>query len=166
MGKIYASGRWARRCVSGQRRPKSFGNTRTRDQAQQAECKSDRNGSPGLAGPTSSEEEKEDEDEDSIEPEIDILNSFFIRDLELAIASLGAGDIPQTLAEYLAEPAYEDRIDLYGDIGRQKIVDVLHPRHLNRGHWLDEPEKCHESDAAVCCKHGDGLDCGIVLVFN
>ena len=94
----------------------------------------------GLAGPTSSEEEKEDEDEDSIEPEIDILNSFFIRDLELAIASLGAGDIPQTLAEYLAEPVYEDRIDLYGDIGRQKIVDVLHPRHLNRGHWLDEPE--------------------------
>jgi AAA domain-containing protein len=93
-----------------------------------------------LASPGYSEEEHQDEDEDSIEPEIDILNSFFIRDLELAIASLRAGEIPQTLAEYLAEPVREDRIDLYGDIGRQKIIDLLHPRDLNCGHWFDKPE--------------------------
>jgi hypothetical protein len=84
--------------------------------------------------------EQEEEDEDPIEPEIDILNSFFIRDIELAIASLRAGDIPQTLAEYLAEPAPEDRIDLYSDIGRQKIIDILYPERLNRGHWFDKPQ--------------------------
>jgi predicted nucleic acid-binding Zn-ribbon protein len=84
--------------------------------------------------------EQDEEDEDSIEPEIDILNSFFIRDIELAIAFLRAGDIPQTLAEYLAEPVPENRIDLYSDIGRQKIIDILHPKRLNRAHWFDKPE--------------------------
>ena len=84
--------------------------------------------------------EQEEEDEDSIEAEIDILNSFFIRDIELAIASLRAGNIPATLAEYLARPIADNRIDLYGDIGHQKIIDVLNPRSLNRGHWFDKPE--------------------------
>ena len=83
---------------------------------------------------------EQEEDEDSMEPEIDILNSFFIRDIELAIASLKVGDIPQTLAEYLAEPVLEERIDLYTDIGHQKIIDILHPSRLNRGHWFDKPE--------------------------
>lgn len=98
------------------------------------------NEAQSLAVPGYPKEWEQDEDEDSIEREIDILNSFFVRDLELAIASLRAGDIPQTLAEYLAEPVREDRIDLYGDIGRQKIIDVLHPKRLNRGHWFDKPE--------------------------
>lgn len=72
------------------------------------------------------------------EPAVDILNSFYIDDLERAICAVRAGAVPAALAAYLTPLAHERRIDLYTDAGRQAIVDMLHPLRGNRGHWLED----------------------------
>ncbi len=72
------------------------------------------------------------------EPAVDILNSFYIDDIERAICAVRAGAVPATLAAYLTPLARERRIDLYTDAGRQAIVDMLHPLRGNCGHWLED----------------------------
>ncbi|MCI2261498.1 DEAD/DEAH box helicase [Xanthomonas indica] len=80
------------------------------------------------------------EDEAAADTEIDILNSFFLVDLEHAIASVQAGAIPEPLRRYLIPLSKQERIDLYTDAGREELLRALHPRHLNAGHWLSDPE--------------------------
>ncbi|WP_426201922.1 DEAD/DEAH box helicase [Pseudomonas sp. TWP3-1] len=86
------------------------------------------------------EADKDDEEEDTLE-ELDILNSFFIRDIERAIEGVSSGNIPLTLAQYLIALPPAQRIDLYSEQGCTAILNALRPRFLNRGHWLAETDQ-------------------------
>lgn len=79
------------------------------------------------------------EDEEEADTEIDILNSFFIKDIERAIASLQRGEQPPALLQYLAEADPSKRIDLYTENGRKALYQALQPQCINPGHWPDEP---------------------------
>ncbi|CAI8919858.1 Superfamily I DNA/RNA helicase protein [Pseudomonas chlororaphis] len=79
------------------------------------------------------------EDEEEPDTEIDILNSFFIKDIERAIASLQRAEQPLPLLQYLGEADPSKRIDLYTDHGRTAIYQALQPQCINPGHWPDEP---------------------------
>ncbi|WP_342237005.1 DEAD/DEAH box helicase [Inquilinus sp. OTU3971] len=86
-------------------------------------------------------EKPADGDDDEIvatDTGIDILNSFYIRDLERAMAALRRGDVPAALAAYLDPPASK-RIDLYSGEGRRAILDMLHPGRLPSARWLRTP---------------------------
>lgn len=82
----------------------------------------------------------DDEEEEALE-EMDILNSFYIRDIERAIQSVRSGNVPLTLEQYLIPLAAEKRIDLYSDEGCAALLQVLRPRFLNPGHWLGSPDQ-------------------------
>jgi len=96
---------------------------------------------PGAEPPTgiADEGDEDDEDDAGAELEIDILNSFFIVDIERAIASVQAGVVPETLRRYLTPLPAAQRIDLYSDAGRARLLQALQPQHLNAGHWLTNP---------------------------
>ncbi|MBW8726609.1 MAG: hypothetical protein JF625_15835, partial [Inquilinus limosus] len=82
-----------------------------------------------------------DDDESAArDPEIDILNSFYIRDLERAMAALRRGEVPAALTAYL-DPPMSERIDLYSGAGRRAIFDMLHPGRQPAGRWLRTPEQ-------------------------
>lgn len=87
-------------------------------------------------------EEPTDGDDEIVatDTEIDILNSFYIRDLERAMAALRRGEVPAALAAYL-DPPTSERIDLYSGAGRRTIFEMLHPARLPSGRWLRPPEQ-------------------------
>ncbi len=78
--------------------------------------------------------------EDS-EPDIAILNSFFIQDIETAINSIKSGQINCALKELLSPLPIADRVDLESPSGRRAICAMLHPDFLNRGRWLSNPDR-------------------------
>ncbi|MGO1076422.1 DEAD/DEAH box helicase [Inquilinus sp. CA228] len=82
-----------------------------------------------------------DEDDGSAEADtgIDILNSFFILDLERAMAAVRQGEVPAALAAYLDSAPAPGRTDLYSEAGRRAILDMVHPRRLPPGRWLRAP---------------------------
>ena len=75
---------------------------------------------------------------DPVEPAIDILNSFYLDDLEQIIRALRGGKLPASLAAYLTPLAQDARIDLYSANGRQALAAMLNPANMNRGHWLED----------------------------
>ena len=75
---------------------------------------------------------------DPVEPSIDILNSFYLDDLEQIIRALRGGKVPASLAAYLTPLAQDARIDLYSTDGRQALAAMLNPANMNRGHWLED----------------------------
>ena len=75
---------------------------------------------------------------DPVEPAIDILNSFYLDDLEQIIRALRGGKLPASLAAYLTPLAQDARIDLYSADGRQALAAMLNPANMNRGHWLED----------------------------
>lgn len=83
------------------------------------------------------EQPADGDDDESIATDtgIDILNSFYIQDLERAMAALRQGGVPAALAAYL-DPPVSERIDLYSRAGQRAILDMLHPRRLPSGRWL------------------------------
>lgn len=83
---------------------------------------------------------EEIESESAIDSEISILNSFYIKDIERAIASLKKGEVNSALVGYLTAIPDKERIDLYTAEGRKHIINCLHPKFLNMGHWLDDKE--------------------------
>lgn len=72
--------------------------------------------------------------------EIDILNSFFAKDIARAIASLKQDGPGAVLQAYLAPLPVQHRLDLYGAQGREEIMRMLAPARLPAAHWLDAPE--------------------------
>ncbi len=98
---------------------------------------------PGGAEPTSRAEPQGPEEEAAGREErgIDILNSFYAKDIERALASLQRGDACPALRAYLTPLADAARVDLYQPAGREYIAAALQPRRLNRGHWFDEPRQ-------------------------
>ena len=85
------------------------------------------------------DDDSEDTDEDA--PTIDILNSFYIEDLESCMAAVARGDTPATLDAYLTPLETSRRVDLYTDGGRRAIVSALHPSKFNAGHWLEDDSR-------------------------
>jgi AAA domain len=86
-------------------------------------------------------ETNDEEEEETEEPELDILNSFFIEDIERVSQWVQLNRIPVPLKQYLSAIAKETRVDLYSETGRQHICDTLLPKNLNRGHWFNKPEE-------------------------
>ncbi|MDR2837851.1 MAG: hypothetical protein LBV49_04670 [Azonexus sp.] len=99
------------------------------------------------------EETDDDEEAEAAadKPTVEILNSFFIEDIERCMESIRTGTgtgtgasasaVPATLQAYLAAGDASRRTDLYGDAGRDAIVRALHPAKTNSGHWPDEPSQ-------------------------
>lgn len=84
-----------------------------------------------------------DEDDESegaeVEQEIDILNSFFAKDIARAIRSLKRQEDCRALKAYFSPVPRDGRLDLYGAEGRAHIRKALSPTRLPAGHWPDEP---------------------------
>lgn len=78
-----------------------------------------------------------EDDDDATEMDIDILNSFYIEDIERAMSALRTGEVP-ILASYLTPLAQDQRIDVYTRDGRRALLERLHPARCNRGHWLSQ----------------------------
>lgn len=85
------------------------------------------------------DDQEDDEDEASAEYDVGILNSFYLEDLERAIAVVRDGVVPEPLRQYLTPIGGDARLDLYSGQGRLGMLDVLHPRNLNRGRWPSPP---------------------------
>lgn len=86
-------------------------------------------------------EADDDDEEDEQLEELDILNSFYIRDIERAIQSVKNGSVPATLLQYLMPLAIEERVDLYSAEGCAALLHALRPRLLNPGRWLTAPDQ-------------------------
>ena len=88
-------------------------------------------------------EHPEDSDSSQVdsEPDIAILNSFFIQDIETAINSTKSGQISGSLKEFLSPLASADRTDLESAYGLRAIWAALHPNCMNRGRWLSNPDR-------------------------
>lgn len=84
-------------------------------------------------------EKPEENDEDEL-PQIGILNSFFVEDIEAAIATVKDGRAPTALRQYLTPLAPSARVDLYSPQGRKHIATTLHPSRMNAGRWFANPE--------------------------
>ncbi|WP_042338212.1 DEAD/DEAH box helicase [Paraburkholderia ferrariae] len=86
------------------------------------------------------EDEADDEGGDTAaeEPTVDILNSFYIEDIERCMTSIRDGDIPETIRAYLTPGDATQRVDLYSDAGHAEIVRALHPTKTNSGHWPED----------------------------
>lgn len=97
------------------------------------------------AAPRKPSESTDDIGEDETAPEeapaIDILNSFYIEDIERCMASVREGNIPATMRSYLTPLDDAKRVDLYTARGRAAIIAALHPRRFNAGHWLEDASR-------------------------
>jgi hypothetical protein len=83
--------------------------------------------------------DEEDEEEDEL-PQIGILNSFFIEDIETAMFVAEAGTMPTALRQYLTPLPKSERLDLYSDQGRQHIWSTLAPDNINAGRWFSNSQ--------------------------
>lgn len=84
------------------------------------------------------EADADDEAEPVPDTEIDILNSFYAKDIERAILAIKTGEISPALLAYLTPVPDSERIDLYEALGRQKLFAGSNPDLLNHGHWLED----------------------------
>jgi hypothetical protein len=87
------------------------------------------------------EEADEEDDIGAGDSEIDILNSFYAKDIERAIVSLANGEDCPALSAYLNPLMDCSRIDLYQSAGRANIGAMVRPNRLNGSHWLDDPSR-------------------------
>ncbi len=110
--------------------------------------------------------DQETDPEEEIEPEIDILNSFYIQDIERTINSVRNGHLPETLRQYLTPRDASERIDLFSEQGREAIFKLLRPEYMNTGHWLADPEHAmsQRQQFAINAMLHQLDDCGIFSV--
>lgn len=88
-------------------------------------------------------DEAEDDEADQSQPsdaDIDILNSFYARDIARAIQSVRQGTTAGLVSAYLSEPDLQKRIDLYTTAGLQRIMEGLEPSKLPSAHWPSDPK--------------------------
>ncbi|KVL28039.1 DEAD/DEAH box helicase [Burkholderia sp. MSMB1835] len=90
---------------------------------------------PDRAAPAEADDDEPDDDAQENAPTVDILNSFYIEDIERGMALVDTGDVPATLRAYMTPGDPGRRIDLYTDAGRAAIVDTLRPEKTNAGRW-------------------------------
>ena len=94
--------------------------------------------------PKASEEAAEsvdDEDEATDESTgIDILNSFYLEDLEEAIRACERGDFHAPLDLYLRAET-DRKVNVYSQEGREAILKQVRPHLMTAGRWLEPPER-------------------------
>lgn len=71
--------------------------------------------------------------------DIDILNSFYARDIAQVIRSVRQGSKAGLVSTYLSKPDIQKRVDLYTPKGLQKILEGLEPSRLPSAHWPADP---------------------------
>lgn len=81
------------------------------------------------------EVEKNDGDDE----DVDILNSFFIKDISRAATLIEKGERCPALEAYLTALPPGERLDLYCPEGQKHILKTISPKYLPTAHWLDEP---------------------------
>ena len=91
--------------------------------------------------PRDSDEAEDDEDGTDDVNEIGILNSFYIDDLEMVMADVAAGRLPEALRCFLTPVPAAERQDLYTAEGRELIARTLEPARMNRGRWPGNAEQ-------------------------
>ncbi|MGI6855328.1 DEAD/DEAH box helicase [Mesorhizobium sp. 1B3] len=96
---------------------------------------------PPMEDEAETEEEEEDPDADADDVRIDILNSFYLTDLEQASASLVQETAGWALRAYLAPGHDIERIDVFSAGGRVHLRDRLQPANLPPGRWPSEPDQ-------------------------
>jgi hypothetical protein len=98
---------------------------------------------PNDPQPERVEDSSEDNDDEAggsdDDIEINILNSFFARDIARAITSVERGEQSPALSAYLTPLPQDNRLDLYSPQGREAILRALSPARLPAAHWLDKP---------------------------
>ena len=82
----------------------------------------------------------EDTDEEGDDDGIDILNSFFAKDIQRVLKSLSANAHCYPLLHYLTPIPVEERISLYTEDGRKHISAKTWPAYLPSGRWLSQPD--------------------------
>ncbi|MEN5300122.1 AAA domain-containing protein [Brucella sp. TWI559] len=93
-------------------------------------CKSDDNASC-----------EQETDEINLLPEIGILNSFYLTDLELAMKQAEAGNLSDTLRDYLTPQGEEDKVHVDTVAGKSQIIEMLQPNRVNLGRWPTDPSR-------------------------
>jgi hypothetical protein len=86
-------------------------------------------------------DDDDEAEDDEAELEIDILNSFFAKDIAKTIRSLERRQDCAALRAYLSPIPKDDRLDLYSSKGLARIRNTLSPGNLPTGRWLDEPDR-------------------------
>ena len=90
-------------------------------------------GAPGQPGEEAAEEiQAENESTDEQVKKNDLLNSFYIRDLERVIAAAQQGQYPEVLRRFLEHQA-EDRVDVERDL--EAVFRLMAPQNLPMGRW-------------------------------
>jgi hypothetical protein len=75
--------------------------------------------------------------ETETDSQIDILNSFFIEDIEKVINDM-VNNTHETIASYINGVKPEQKHDLYIKENSKFIIDKLKPQYLNHGKWLTD----------------------------
>jgi len=89
--------------------------------------------------PVQVDEDDDDEEGNEAELEIDILNSFFAKDIARVIQSLERQEDCAALKAYLSPASKDCQLDLYSAAGRARVRETLSPFRLPKGHWPDAP---------------------------
>lgn len=106
----------------------------------QAAAKSPKPNSPSRGNSKSPSTDNDDPDDDvETDDQIDILNSFYARDIQRVLRSLTSDGLPPPLLAYLAPVPASKQVSVYSEDGGMRIRARLHPNSLPRGHWLGEP---------------------------
>ena len=96
-------------------------------------------GEPKVVGEAA--EEADDEEEAEAESTgIDILNSFYLEDLEEAIRACEAGDSHLPIDLYLRAES-DRKVNVYSPEGGEAILKQLRPHLMTAGRWLETPEQ-------------------------
>jgi len=109
--------------------------------------RTDRDRNAGQTEQSSSVEDEAETGEEEDDPEaeaddirIDILNSFYLTDLEQASASVAQATAGRALRNYLAPGQGIERINIFSAEGRAHLRDRLQPANLPPGRWPSEPD--------------------------
>ena len=106
----------------------------------QAAAESPTPNSPSRDNPRPSSTDNDDPDDDAdTDDQIDILNSFYAKDIQRVLRTLASESLPPPLLAYLTPVPASKRVSVYSENGCMRIRARLHPGKLPGGHWLGEP---------------------------
>lgn len=107
---------------------------------EQAAAERPKPNSPSRDNPRSSSIDNDDPDDDAdTDDQIDILNSFYAKDIQRVLKTLASESLPPPLLAYLTPVPASKRVSVYSEDGCMRIRARLRPGNLPGGHWLGEP---------------------------
>lgn len=106
----------------------------------QASAESPKPNSPLRDNHTPSSTDNDDSDDAAdTDDQIEILNSFYAKDIQRVLRTLASESLPPPLLAYLTPVPASKRVSVYSEDGRQRVRARLHPANFPGGHWLGEP---------------------------